>query len=450
MSTYFLWSDQCLLAVLVVGLYLLLRGLRKEPIRKALISILKKPIAISAAIVLFFFLMIGVLDSIHVSSTSNSLLDRIVSPLGEQYEKTYSAPLALVLYSTETVFTEGHMKQVYPLLNYPKQTIKNEQEKQELITSILLKAVLISLGIVGLLWFIILSIHQYQKIATNRKIIDLRKLFCVSSAEISALLTLFLCLFLLISSYWLSRHLHVLGTGKIGQDIFYYAIKSIRTGLVIGILTTLFMMPLALLLGIAAGFFGGVVDDIIQYIYTTLSSIPGVLLITASVLSMQTYIANHPHQFPTLAQSADARLLALCFILGITSWTSLCRLLRAETLKLREIDFVLAAKALGSSSFKIIWKHLLPNVMHIVVITLVLDFSFLVLAEAVLSYVGVGVSPMTISWGNMINAARLELAREPIVWWPMLAAFIFMFILVLASNLFADAVRDAFDPHQIK
>ena len=109
---------------------------------------------------------------------------------------------------------------------------------------------------------------------------------------------------------------------------------------------------------------------------------------------------------------------------------------------------MLAAKALGTSSFKIIYKHLLPNVMHIVLITLVLDFSFLVLAEAVLSYVGVGVSPMTISWGNMINAARLELAREPIVWWPVMAAFMFMFLLVLAGNLFADAVRDAFDPHQ--
>ena len=207
------------------------------------------------------------------------------------------------------------------------------------------------------------------------------------------------------------------------------------------------MMPLALFAGIAAGYFGGLVDDAIQYVYTTLSSIPGVLLITASVLSMQTYIANHPQYFKTLAQSADARLLALCFILGLTSWTSLCRLLRAEALKLREIDFVLAATALGSGPFRIIRKHLLPNVMHIVIITLVLDFSFLVLAEAVLSYVGVGVSPLTISWGNMINAARLELAREPVVWWPMFAAFTFMFTLVLASNLFADVVRDAFDPH---
>ncbi len=138
----------------------------------------------------------------------------------------------------------------------------------------------------------------------------------------------------------------------------------------------------------------------------------------------------------------------MCVILGLTGWTGLCRLLRAESLKIREIDYIQAAYALGSSSRFIIFRHILPNVMHIVVISLVLDFSFLVLAEAVLSYIGVGVSPLTISWGNIINGARLELAREPIVWWPMFAAFLFMFILVLAANLFADCVQDAFDPRK--
>ena len=206
------------------------------------------------------------------------------------------------------------------------------------------------------------------------------------------------------------------------------------------------MMPFALLFGTMAVFFGGKIDDVIQYVYTTLSSIPGVLLIAASVLSLQIYISNHPEIFPTLASRADARLLALCMILGVTSWTGLCRLLRAETLKLREIDFINAARALGVKNFNIIFRHILPNVMHIVLITIVLDFSGLVLAEAVLSYVGVGVDPSSISWGKMINSGRLELAREPVVWWPLLAAFIFMFALVLSANLFSDAVRDAFDP----
>ena len=91
-------------------------------------------------------------------------------------------------------------------------------------------------------------------------------------------------------------------------------------------------------------------------------------------------------------------------------------------------------------------RHIVPNVMHIVLITITLEFSSLVLAEAVLAYVGVGVDPSMHSWGNMINGARLELAREPMVWWLLAAAFLFMFVLVLAANLFADAVRDAFDP----
>ncbi len=121
-------------------------------------------------------------------------------------------------------------------------------------------------------------------------------------------------------------------------------------------------------------------------------------------------------------------------------------MLRGEAMKLREMDYIQAAVAFGVGHFKIIGRHILPNVMHIVLISIVLDFSALVLAEAVLSYVGVGVDPTMNSWGNMINSARMEMAREPIVWWPLLAAFIFMFVLVLSANLFADAVRDAFDP----
>ena len=245
----------------------------------------------------------------------------------------------------------------------------------------------------------------------------------------------------------MATHYHIFGTDKIGRDVFYQTIKSIRTGLIIGTITTLFALPFALLLGTFAGYFRGWIDDLIQYSYTTLSSIPGVLLIAASVLMLQVYMNNHAAQYPTLARRADVRLLALCFILGITGWASLCRFLRGETLKLREMEFVQAAKALGVSDIRIILRHIIPNVFHIVIITLVLDFSVLVLAEAVLSYVGVGVDPTTMSWGNMINSSRLELAREPVVWWPLLAALISMFGLVIAANLFADAVRDAFDPY---
>lgn len=434
MMTHFLLSDIFFIGLLLIVISLSAYGLRKPNHRFVMIRFFKKPIAVSASVVLFFFLVIGVLDSIPMTVQEErfaehpTVLDYILSPLSQVDERTYSAPFALNLYTKETVLIGETMQQIYPRLIYPSVKFKTIDDVKLYCLHIVGSIFIIMLCVFFTLWF-------FSHLVFNKK----HTVFWLTLGIVS---------FLIYVSYVLSRDFHILGTGKIGQDIFYYAIKSIRTGLIIGTLTTLFMMPLALFLGVIAGYFGGFIDDMIQYIYTTLSSVPGVLLITASVLSMQTYIAMHPKQFTTLAQSADARLLALCFILGVTSWTNLCRLIRAEVLKLREIDFVLAARALGSSSFKIIVKHLLPNVMHLVVMTLVLDFSFLILAEAVLAYVGVGVSPMTISWGNMINAARLELSREPVVWWPMLAAFSFMFTLVLSSNVFADALRDAFDPRQ--
>jgi len=206
------------------------------------------------------------------------------------------------------------------------------------------------------------------------------------------------------------------------------------------------MLPPALIFGLAAGYFKGWVDDVIQYIYTTLTAIPGVLLIAAAVLMMQVYIDTNPDLFPTSAQRADLRLFLLCMILGLTGWAGLCRLLRAEALKLRELEYVQAARAFGISHFTVMLRHLLPNVMHIVLITVVLEFSALVLYEAVLSYLGIGVDPTMNSFGTMIDKSRLEMSRDPMIWWNLLAAFVFMLTLVLAANLFADGVRDAFDP----
>jgi peptide/nickel transport system permease protein len=243
---------------------------------------------------------------------------------------------------------------------------------------------------------------------------------------------------------------HPLGTGKVGNDVLFSALKGVRTGIVIGAGTTVIIIPFALFFGVVAGYFGGIIDDVIQYVYTTLSSIPAVLLIAAFMLLFGTegYQGG-------LVSDADAiwgvfvlndRLFWLCVIMGITSWTDLCRLLRGETLKVRELEYVEASRAFGAGSLRIIARHVVPNVMHLALITMVLQFSGLVLAEAVLSYIGIGVGPETGSWGNMINTARLELSREPVVWWNLLGAFAFMFALVLPANVFGDAVRDALDP----
>lgn len=221
---------------------------------------------------------------------------------------------------------------------------------------------------------------------------------------------------------------HILGTDVVGRDVLYICLKGIRTGLIIGGFTTMISIPIALVLGVIAGYFGRWPDVSIQFVYSTVGSVPFILIAAAYILIQGASIFN------------------LCLIMGVTGWTSLCRLLRGETLKTRELDYVQGAIALGASRIRILFRHIVPNIFHLVLITSVLGFSHLVLAEAVLSYLKIGVGQSTFSWGNMINQANLELAREPIVWWNLLGAFIFMMALVLPVNLFGDTLRDALDP----
>jgi peptide/nickel transport system permease protein len=360
-----------------------------------------------------------------------SVLDVLASQMRERNEKTYSAPFATRSFAREMVETpDGRQVREYPRLRHGGAHLKDEAGRASDIAG----RASLALAAAAFAW--LLTGYALRGLVRRLPDIPWR----------SAWFTLGAVLALVVPALVLSDSYHVLGTDKVGQDVLYLSLKSIRTSLVIGTLATLVMLPLGLLLGIMAGYFKGWVDDLIQYLYTTLNSIPGVLLIAASVLMMQVYIDSHPELFPTAAQRADLRLLFLCVILGLTSWTGLARLLRGETLKLGELEFIQAAHAFGVADSRIILRHITPNVMHIVIIALVMDFSGLVLAEAVLSYVGVGVDPSTTSFGTMINAARLEMAREPMVWWSLASAFGFMFLLVLSANLFADAVRDGFDP----
>src|SRR5687768_15103952 len=414
--------------------------------------------------VLIFFVIIGLLDTVHlrpaVENNSSgagetaysvevlSLFDVIATPLRTQVEKTYSAPFAVYLYARETVeLPGGGQTREFPRLKYGGAHL--EDPEAQLVADVAGRAGA-GAGLGLFLWGLIVVLLSLLLARRNGESV-LSVLSAIRHGATAVpwktiLVTLALILMLFGAALALCGSYHILGTDKVGQDVFYQSLKSIRTGLVIGTLTTLMMLPFALLLGITAGYFRGWADDVIQYLYTTLSSIPGVLLIAAAVLMTQVYMETHPEVFDTVAMRADLRLLFLCIILGVTSWTGLCRLLRGETLKLREMEYIQAAHAFGVSHWRILSRHILPNVMHIVLITTVMDFSGLVLAEAVLSYVGVGVDPSTISFGTMINAARLEMAREPMVWWALFAAFSFMFALVLSANLFADAVQNAFDP----
>ena len=399
MTPVLLWTDALVFLLVACGIASGIYISRREYLLASWHRVGESRAGMASLTLLVAFVVVGLLDSLHYrprleaasgqpggySGEVRSLLDVLLQPLRDGTEKTYSAPLAAL----------GAARRWGTGWQAAWRRIRRGE------TRFAWHAALAALGMLLLLAGPALS---------------------------------------------LAGGYHVLGTDKVGQDVLYLTLKSIRTGLVIGTLTTLVMLPFAVALGLVAGYVGGWVDDLIQYLYTTLNSIPGVLLIAAAVLMVQVAIDMHPDWFATAAQRADARLLALCLILGVTSWTGLCRLLRAETLKLRELEYVQAAQAFGASAARILGRHILPNVMHIVLISVVMDFSGLVRAEAVLSYIGIGVDPSTISFGTMINTARLELAREPVVWWSLLAAFVFMFVLVLAANLFADAVRDAFDP----
>jgi peptide/nickel transport system permease protein len=218
---------------------------------------------------------------------------------------------------------------------------------------------------------------------------------------------------------------HVLGTDILGRDVLHMTLKGARVALLIGGLTTLIIIPVALFFGVTAGYFGGVVDDAVFFVMSTLASIPGILLLTALIMVL------------------GVGTVQVCVALGVTGWVGFCRIARGETLKLRELDYVQAARALGGTSPGIIVRHVVPNLMHLVVITFVLTFSGLVLSEAVLSWLGLGIAG---SWGQMIDQARDELARDPVIGWNLGAASTALFGLILAVNMLGDAIRDVLDP----
>lgn len=430
-----LWTDIFLYGVVLLVLGTSLWACRRERGRAIWRRVFSSQVGVCAFIIMLGYISIGLLDSIHYQRVAGhgiqvvSVLDSLTGHLGDRMERSYSAPLTTVAF-TKVIKADssGRLHWKRPKLQYVDQSIITAQQRHQVILVAVLKACAITLFFAFLAYWLV--VRQWHAVWTSG-------LICLSTLT-----------FLGLTAFFLAQHFHVFGTDQIGVDILYKVLKSIRTGLVIGTVTTLLILPFALIFGCSAGYYGGWIDDVVQYIYTTISAIPAVLLIAAMVLVLQIYMTNHPEAFGLMIQQADVRLLFLCAILGLTSWTGLCRLLRGETLKLREVAFVQASEALGSPSWRVIMVHIIPNLMHLILITIILDFSGLVLAEAVLSYVGVGVDPTTTSWGTMINSARLELAREPVVWWPLAFAFLSMLGLVLSANLFAEVVRDALDPRQ--
>ena len=461
MQVSVLLIDFFLYALLLCGLAYGVYVFKTPPLLESWGLALKRPVSVASAMVLSFFIVVALLDSIHfrlplpqetpgsvVYAEPQSLLDWMLKPLKAARERSYSSPLSAHGFKKESILQNGTTVRDYPRLKFGGAHLgdpKAERFADCLMLS--LRALGESVLLNALLWMIIWvwSKRQHPMLSWQEHSQRL-----VSPGFTWPLKTAALSFFLISTAIvWvitLSGQYHVLGTDQTGNSVLLLALKSIRTAFVIGTLTTLVIMPLALTLGITAGFFKGWVDEAIQYGYTLLASVPDVLLIAASVLMLQVFIDSHAGFFNSTLERSDARLFFLCLILALTSFTGLCRLIRGETMKLRELEYIQAAEAFGVSRLRILFAHIAPNLMHLVLINCVMQFSGFILSEAVLSYVGVGVDTNTASFGVMINASRDELAATPVVWWTLASAFFFMFCLVISANLLADAVRDAFDP----
>lgn len=219
---------------------------------------------------------------------------------------------------------------------------------------------------------------------------------------------------------------HPFGTDIFGRDILARAVHGSATALSIGLIASGLSLIIGTFLGALAGYFGGKVDAFITWLYTTVDAIPYILLI------------------PSLAFVMGRGLMTVYVAVGVTSWVSTCRMIRAEFLKHKGRDYVAAAMALGASHKRRIFIHILPNVLHVAFIKFGLGFVAAIKIEVILTFLGIGVDPSVPSWGLMIDDAKLELARP--FWGNLVAATIFMFGLILSFNLFNDSLREALDP----
>jgi peptide/nickel transport system permease protein len=460
----FLWTDLVLWLVVLGAVVYATRVRHDRHLLATWRHVARDASAMSAAVVLGVFIVIALLDSVHFrprlpaaqgaapdasvayATRTVSILDTLLAHAIDAREKTYSVPLAYWSFQREAQVVDGVEVRSFPRLVFGGAHLADPEREwiPDLVrrsATGLIVGLLAGLGLVAGIAALRGRRHggfvaSARDIARGRTDLPWRPMFVT-------------VLLMAMAIGWIAAlwpWYHPFGTDRTGNDVLYQALKSIRTAVVIGSLATIATLPLAIALGILAGYFKGWVDDLIQYFYTVLSSIPPILLVAAFVLLVNVYIDQNADAFETGVERAEFRLFLLTLILGVTGWATLCRLLRAETLKIAELDYVQAAHAFGVSHWRVMRRHILPNVMHLVLIVAVLDFSALVLYEAVLSYVGVGVDPNSASFGSMINLARSEMSRDPAVWWNLATAFTFMLALVLSANLVADAVREAFDP----
>jgi peptide/nickel transport system permease protein len=221
------------------------------------------------------------------------------------------------------------------------------------------------------------------------------------------------------------EHCYLLGSDNLGRDVLQRLVQGARIAFHVGIMTSLIAIPLGVLLGLLGGYFGGKVDSIVVWLCATVASMPGLLFILA------------------ISLVAGQGLLGIYLGIGFTTWVGVCRTIRAEVMKHRDRAYVQVAKTLGYSPLRIMFRHILPNVAHIILIQFSIRFPSAVSTEVFISFLGIGVQGEP-SWGVMINNSRARLWQG--VWWELVFTTLAIFVLVLVFNHLADYLRDRLDP----
>jgi peptide/nickel transport system permease protein len=217
----------------------------------------------------------------------------------------------------------------------------------------------------------------------------------------------------------------MLGTDVFGRSVLYKILAGTKTAMLIGLLVPAIAVPVGVVLGAVAGYYGGFIDAVVVWLFSVVSSLPEILIVVGISFVLGKGIA------------------AICIAMGAVGWITLCRLVRGEFIKHRSREYVLASRLLGASDFRVIFVHMLPNVLHLAIVTASLEVLGAIKSEVILTYLGVGVQNGA-SWGTMISDAAGELVQG--IWWPLAGTVLAMFLLIYALNVVGDALRDALDP----
>ncbi len=239
------------------------------------------------------------------------------------------------------------------------------------------------------------------------------------------------------ATYWM-------GTDSTGRDIFSRIIHGGQISLFVGITAVLISVSLGTLIGGLAGYFGGWVDALLMRFTEAMLSIPQLFLL----IVLGKFIGRDIQTITLFGKDFSGSVMIVIVVIGFTSWMFLARIVRANVLSLKEMDYISVSKSLGSSDMRIFYRHLIPNTMGAIIVSTTLGLAGAILLEAYVSFLGLGIQPPTASWGNMLTAAQTFIQKGS--WWMWIFPSIFIIFTILCINLVGDGLRDAFDPRSNK